>query len=176
MGGMVNFTIPFTTNQLISISTSHTFRSCVVIFHHRWSMAFLCLSLYDTTELAPRMFFFSEGQATFKKATFESLPRGTLEIVIKDVLWSIRGSYSAIWSLPLINDECYSGPWPVALTSQPIRLTTNFMTFIPTLTFTEFTSGFYGAFSTGVACQQGALTLPDTWFVPLIWTCLCSNC
>ena len=25
-------------------------------------------------------------------------------------------------------------------------------------------SGFHGAFATGVACQQGMLTLPDTWF------------
>ena len=27
-------------------------------------------------------------------------------------------------------------------------------------------SGFHGAFATGVACQQGTLTLPDTWFRP----------
>ena len=29
-------------------------------------------------------------------------------------------------------------------------------------------SGFHGAFATGVACQQGTLTLPDTWFRPPI--------
>ena len=29
-------------------------------------------------------------------------------------------------------------------------------------------SGFHGAFATGVACQQGTLTLPDTWFRPSI--------
>ena len=27
-------------------------------------------------------------------------------------------------------------------------------------------SGFYGAFATDVACQQGTLTFPDTWFRP----------
>ena len=27
-------------------------------------------------------------------------------------------------------------------------------------------SGFHGAFATGVTCQQGTLTLPDTWFRP----------
>ena len=32
-------------------------------------------------------------------------------------------------------------------------------------------SGFHGAFATGVACQQGTLTLPDACV-----TCLCSNC
>ena len=35
----------------------------------------------------------------------------------------------------------------------------------------RITTGFHGAFVTGVACQQGALTLPDTWFRPPFWTC-----
>ena len=30
-------------------------------------------------------------------------------------------------------------------------------------------SGFHGAFATGVASQQGTLTLPDTWFRPPFW-------
>ena len=30
----------------------------------------------------------------------------------------------------------------------------------------RITSGFHGAFATGVACKQGTLTLPDTWFRP----------
>ena len=33
-------------------------------------------------------------------------------------------------------------------------------------------SGFHGTFATGVACQQGTLTLPDTWFRPLLWDLL----
>ena len=33
-------------------------------------------------------------------------------------------------------------------------------------------SGFHGAFATGVACQQGTLTLPDTWFRPSFWDLL----
>ena len=37
-------------------------------------------------------------------------------------------------------------------------------------------SGFHGAFATGVACQQGTLTFPDTWFRPHWGTCLYSNC
>ena len=32
--------------------------------------------------------------------------------------------------------------------------------------------GFHGAFATGVTCQQGTLTLPDTWFRPLFWDLL----
>ena len=31
---------------------------------------------------------------------------------------------------------------------------------------------FHGAFTTGVACQQGTLTLPDTWFRPPFWDLL----
>ena len=31
---------------------------------------------------------------------------------------------------------------------------------------------FYGAFATGVACQQGTLTLPDTWFRHPFWDLL----
>ena len=33
----------------------------------------------------------------------------------------------------------------------------------------RITSGFHEASATGVACQQGALTLPDTWYRPLFW-------
>ena len=33
-------------------------------------------------------------------------------------------------------------------------------------------SGFHGAFATGVASQQGTLTLPDTWFRPPYWDLL----
>ena len=57
------------------------------------------------------------------------------------------------------------------VTSQPIRLSTNFMTFIPSLP-PPIMSGFHGAFATGVACQQGTLTLPDTWFRPPLWDLL----
>ena len=37
-------------------------------------------------------------------------------------------------------------------------------------------SGFHGAFATGLACQQGTLTLPDTWFRSPLWDLLASSC
>ena len=80
--------------------------------------------------------FYSEGQATFQKATQTGIHCGTLKIVIQEVLWSIRGSCWAIWSNPLTNVKWHSDPWQT-VTSLPIRLSTNFMTFIPSLTFTE---------------------------------------
>ena len=143
--------------------------------------------------------------------------------------------YYIVWwnyplSIPLTNVKWHSDPWPT-VTSQPIRLSTNFMTLIPSLTFTDYEwfpwsicngcgmpagnayhsghlvpspflgglhvlwllrpvsptlhrlndlpkltftefRGFHGAIATGVACQQGALTLPDTWFRPLFWDLL----
>ena len=65
MGGMVNFTLPSTTSEMISISTSQTFRSWVVIFHHRRHMACLSLNLYDTPGLAPRMIVLFWGPGDF---------------------------------------------------------------------------------------------------------------
>ena len=38
--------------------------------------------------------------------------------------------------------------------------------------FNRIMSGFHGAFATGVASQQGTLTLPDTWFRPPFWDLL----
>ena len=33
-------------------------------------------------------------------------------------------------------------------------------------------SGFHGTFATDVACHQGTLTLPDSWFLPPLWDLL----
>ena len=52
------------------------------------------------------------------------------------------------------------------------------MTLISSLTFTKLRVA-YGAFATGVACHEGTLTLPVTWFrppflgvayVPIVWS------
>ena len=58
------------------------------------------------------------------------------------------------------------------MTSLPIRLSTNIITFIAELDLHRIMSGFHGAFATGVASQQGTLTLPDTWFRPPFWDLL----
>ena len=87
--------------------------------------------------LAPRMNVLFRGPGDFPVSTQTGIPRGTLEIVIQEVLWSIRGSYSAIWSIPLTNVKWHSDPWPT-LNSQPIGLSTNFMTLIPSLNFTDY--------------------------------------
>ena len=54
---------------------------------------------------------------------------------------------------------------------RPVSPTLHRLNDLPKLTFTEL-RGFHGAFATGVACQQGALTLPDTLFRPRLWDLL----
>ena len=76
-----------------------THRSWVVIFHLRWHVAFLFLSLYDTPRFSPLFFILTAGRLS-SKLLKTRIPCWTLEIVIQEVLWSILGSYSAIWSLP----------------------------------------------------------------------------
>ena len=61
------------------------------------------------------------------------IPCGTLEIVIQEVLWSIRGFCSAVWSIPLTNVIWHSDPRPTVILSR----TDNFMILIPSLTITE---------------------------------------
>ena len=57
------------------------------------------------------------------------------------------------------------------LISSPMTVGLVTLMTLPNLTFTEL-RGFHGAFATGVASQQGALTLPDTWFRPSFWDLL----
>ena len=40
-----------------------------------------------------------------------------LDIVIEEVLWSIRGSYQTIWSFPLTNVKWHSVTWPYTMTT-----------------------------------------------------------
>ena len=93
----------------------------------------LSLNLYDTPGLAPRMNVLFWGPGDFPV----SYSNRDTSRNAQEVLWSIWGSYSAIWSIPLTNVKWHSDPWPT-VTSQPIRLSTNFMTLIPSLTFTDY--------------------------------------
>ena len=73
-------------------------------------------------------------------------------------------------SIPLTNVKRHSDPWPTVTSHQsdfqPISWPWYRAWPSPIM------SGFHGAFATGVVCQQGTLTLPDTWFRPPIWDLL----
>ena len=58
-------------------------------------------------------------------------------------------------------------PWPT-VTSQPIRLSTNFMTLMPSLTFTDY-EWFPWSICNGCGMPAGKLTLPDTLFSHPLW-------
>ena len=162
---MVNCTLRSTTNEMISISTLQTFRSWVVIFHLRQPMAFLSLNLYDTPGLAPRMNVLFWGPGDFPVSYSN---RDTSRNAWDRYSWSFMVDTGILFSnmkyplSRLLNDilildqqwlpnqsdfPSISWPWCRAWPS-PIM------------------SGFHGAFATGVACQQGTPTLPDTWFRP----------
>ena len=127
---------------------------------------YLLCSLYGMPGLAPRMDVLSWGQRDFQILSFS---KGTLEIVIEEVLWSIRGSYQTIWSFPLTNVKWHSVTWPYTMT------TPYWSDFVPSSTFYRILSGFNRIFATGVACWHGTLTPPDTWSRPF-GTCIYSTC
>ena len=119
-----------------NIHIKKTFRSGVVISHLRRPIACLSLNLYDTPGLAPLMnvLFWGPGNFPVSYLNRDSLCNAWNRH--SGSFWSIRGSYSAIWSNHLANVKWHSNPWPT-VTFQPIRLSTNFIILIPSLIFTE---------------------------------------
>ena len=63
--------------------------------------------------------------------------------------------------------------WPLTNSDLPTDQTFHqFHDLYTELDLHRIMSGFHGAFATGVASQQGTLTLPDTWFRPQFWDLL----
>ena len=130
----------------------------VVIFHLRRPMAFLSLQLirYARACSSYECFILRTRRLSSKLSScLTGIPRGTLEIVIQEVLWSIRGSYSAIWSLPLMNvndiltlDQLQWLPNRSDFPSIIHDLDTD-------LNLHRITSGFHGAFASRVAMPAG---------------------
>ena len=71
-----------------------------------------------------------------------------------------------IWDLQMF--FCWDH-WQSIIT--PVYDTFPWLDFLPNLTLL-LNIGFHKAFATGVACRQGTLTLPDTWFRPPFWNLL----
>ena len=63
--------------------------------------------------------------------------------------------------------------WPLSNSDLPTNQTFHqFHDLYTELDLHRIMSGFHGAFATGVASQQGTLTLPDTWLRPPFWDLL----
>ena len=97
------------------------------------------------------------------------------EIVSKEVIWSVRGSYQTIWCPPLPNVTRHSGWWPHTVTPSIDRTLHQFLTVTDLDHITEFdlknyliVEGFHRTYATGAACQQRTLTPPDTWYCPTL--------
>ena len=105
--------------------------------------------------------FILRATRLFKKASRTGIRQGTLEIVIEEALWSIRGSYQTIWSFLLTNVKWHSVTWSYSM------ITPYWSDFVPNSTFYRSSlSGFHRIICDGVACRQGTLSPPDTWSCP----------
>ena len=127
--GTVNFAPPFTTSVTISISILQTFRSWVATSHLRQPTAFLSHNSSNTPGLAPLMNVLFWGRCDFPISISDiGICRGTFEIVSKEVLWSVRGSYQTIWGSPLPNVTRHSGGWPYTVTPSTDETLHQFLT------------------------------------------------
>ena len=150
--GTVNFILPFMTNVTISISISQMFHSWVATHQLRPPMASLSHNLYDMPGPAPHMDVLFWGQHGFQISFSNRDTSRNVEIVIEEVLWSIRGSYQTIWSSSLTNAKRHSVAWQNTMTTihwsdfRPIR------DILQNVTFYWLMRGFHITFATGVAC------------------------
>ena len=172
---MVNFTLPSTTNEMISISTSQTFRSWVVTFHLRQPMAFLSLNLYDTPGLAPRMNVLFWGPGDFPVSYSN-----------RDTSWNAWNRHSGSFmvdtgilfsNMKFPSHECWMTFWPLTNSDYPTNQTFhNSMTLIPTLTFTELRVVSMEHLQRVWHASRERLPFRTPGSVPHFGTCLCSNC
>ena len=150
-----NFTLPFTTNEMISVSTSQTLRTWVVIFYLRRPMAYryLSLSLYDTPGIAPNMNVFFWGPGDFPVRYSNSI-----------LSWNAWNRHSWMFmvdtgiffsNMKSPSHECYMTFWPSTSCSDfPTDQTFHqFHDLCTELNLHWITSCFHWAFATGVTCQ-----------------------
>ena len=102
--------------------------------------------------------FYSEGDTTFKYASRIGVRQGTFWVVIEEVLWSVRGSYQAIWSSSLTHAKWHSVADQIQWQPSTDQSLYQSVTFLPNSTCYWRLKGFNRTFPTGVACR-GCLLL-----------------
>ena len=163
------------TNEMISISTSQTFHSWVVIFHLHQPMAFLSLNPYDTPLACSSYECFI---LRARRLSSKLLKQGYLVERLKSSFRKFYGRYGDLiqqYEVSLTNVKWHSDPWPT-VTTEPIRLSTNLMTLIPTLTFIELRVVSMEHLQWVWHASRERLPFWTTSFVAHFGTCLCSNC
>ena len=118
--------------------------------------------------LAPLMNVLFCGRCDFPISFSGRISQGTFEIVSKEILWSVWGSYKIIWGSPLPNLTRHSIGWPYTVTPSIDETLHQFLTplliwtLLPNLTFHLIVWGFHRTFAMDAVCQQRTLTPPDT--------------
>ena len=119
-------------------SKSQTFRSFEVIINIRRPMAFFSLSLHDAPGLAPAIDVSFWWQGDFpvrfsnRDTSWNAWNRHSVSCMV-----DMGILFKAILNIPVTNIKWQSHPWEVTVSFRPIKLSTNFVTLIPSLTFTE---------------------------------------
>ena len=138
-------------------------------------MAFLFLNLYDTPGLAPRMNVLFWGPGDFqvsysnRDTSWNAWNRHSISCMVD------TGILFTNISPPLTNVWWHSDPWPT-VTSQPIRLSTNIVNLIPSLTFTELWVVSMDHLQRVWHNSRERLPFRTPGSFPLFGTCLCSKC
>ena len=169
---MVNFTLRSTTNEMISISTSYTFRSWVVInipSSPAYGVFISQLIRYARACSSYECFILRARRLSSKL-----LKQGYLAERLKSSFRKFYGRYGDLIQQYEVSLSRMLNDIPI-LNQQWLPNQSDF----PPISWLSYRawpslimSGFHGAFATGVACQQGTLTLPDTWFRPPFWDLL----
>ena len=120
------------------------------------------------------------GRCDFPISSRAGIFQGTFEIVSKEVLWSVRGSYLTIWGPPLSNVTGHSGWWPQTVTPFIDKTLHQFWqlliwTLSPNLTFYLIVQGFHRTYATGAASQQKDAYSSGHLVLSHFGTCMCSN-
>ena len=124
-------------------------------------MASLSRNLYYIPGLAPHGRFILRAMRLSIK-----LRQGTLEIVIKEVLLSIRATYQTILSSPLTNVTRHSVIWPYAMTTLLRSDSYQSVTFLLNWTFYRIMRNFHRIFATVWHAFKGCLPLRTTSYFP----------
>ena len=134
---------------------------------------FLSHNSSGTAGLAPLMNILFWGRCNFLLNSRAGICQGTFEIVAKEILWSVRGSYQTIWG-PLsrmlhdILDDDHIQWHPPLIGHYNNFWSLRIWTLLPNLNFNLIMRGFHRTFATGATCQQRTLTPPDTWSCPTL--------
>ena len=138
--------------------------------------------LHDTDQCGHLLLFVIKSNRCCSFTRIFSLKRwnNLFEIVPQEVLWSIRGSHQALWSLSLRDVTLHSGTWPYTMALsiyQTLHQFANLLrnwTLLPILTLLPNFGGFHRKLQRVRPANKGCFLLRTPGPVPFV-TCICPN-